>query len=159
MKTYLDIETSFSGDITVIGMYRPSCGLVQLVGNEVSAGNILGFIKGSGVVCTYNGSRFDLPVIRSMLRVDPFSDLKSHDLMYDCWSRNLYGGLKAVEKRLGIIRSLPDINGFDALLLWQEYTRHDDVSALEKLLAYNKEDVLNLPILEEKLNGLQVESD
>ena len=154
MKTYLDIETSFSGEITVVGMYRPSCGIVQLIGADVTAESISGFVRGSTAVCTYNGSRFDLPVIRNILGVDLFSDLRSHDLMFDCWSRNLYGGLKAVEKKLGIARNLPDVNGYDALLLWQEYIRHENTGALEKLLEYNKEDVLNLPVLEERLQDL-----
>jgi uncharacterized protein YprB with RNaseH-like and TPR domain len=154
MKTYLDIETSFSGEITVIGMYRPSCGIVQLVGNNVRAEHILEFIDGSYAVCTYNGSRFDLPVIKNLLGIDLASTLRSHDLMFDCWSRNLYGGLKAVEKKLGIARNLPDVNGYDALLLWQQYVRYGDEQSLQKLLEYNKEDVLNLPVLEEKLHNL-----
>lgn len=152
MKTYLDIETSFTGEITVIGMYCAAKGIVQLVGDEACSYNLLNFVEGSTAICTYNGSRFDLPVIRDNLGVDLLSTCESHDLMFDCWSHNLYGGLKAVEKKLGICRNLPNVNGYDALLLWQRFINANDTQALQKLLEYNREDVLNLPILEEKLH-------
>lgn len=151
MKTYLDIETSFSGKITVLGMYRPSKGILQLVADEVSPESLLDFLDGSHTICTYNGSRFDLPVIRNNLGIDLTEDFRSHDLMLDCWSQNLYGGLKAVEKQLGIARNLQEVDGYQALLLWQRYIESDDSEALETLLEYNKEDVLNLCVLEEIL--------
>lgn len=151
MKTYLDIETSFSGRITVVGMYRPSRGIVQLVADEVSPEKLLEFIAGSHAICTYNGSRFDLPVIKNNLGIDLVATFESHDLMFDCWSKNLYGGLKAVEKQLGISRRRPDVDGYQALFLWQRYIEYDDTEALDTLLEYNKEDVLNLCVLEEKL--------
>lgn len=151
MKTYLDIETSFSGKITVLGMYRPSKGVLQLVADEVSPESLLDFLDGSHTICTYNGSRFDLPVIRNNLGIDLTEDFRSHDLMLDCWSQNLYGGLKAVEKQLGIARNLQEVDGYQALVLWQRYIESDDSEALETLLEYNKEDVLNLCVLEEIL--------
>jgi uncharacterized protein YprB with RNaseH-like and TPR domain len=151
VKTYLDIETSFSGEITVIGMYRPTKGIVQLVAEEANPEKLLDFLEGSHIICTYNGSRFDLPVIKNNLGVDLVSEFKSHDLMFDCWSQNLYGGLKVVEKKLGIPRTSADLTGYDALLLWEQYQKYNNVKALERLLEYNKEDVLNLCVLEEKL--------
>jgi hypothetical protein len=35
MKSYLDIETSFSGKITIIGVYHERNALIQLVGDDV----------------------------------------------------------------------------------------------------------------------------
>jgi len=35
----------------------------------------------------------------------------TRDLMFDCWVKKLYGGLKGVEKQLGVARNLPDMNG------------------------------------------------
>jgi len=151
MKAYLDIETSFSGEITVIGIYRPTKGFVQLIRGEAGPDELIDFLEGSLAICTYNGSRFDLPVIKSKLGIDLISDFESHDLMYDCWSQNLYGGLKAVEKKLGIARNLNGLNGYDALILWERYQKLNDREALETLLEYNREDVLNLPLLEEQL--------
>ena len=36
MKAYLDIETSFEGAITVVGLYAADRGLVQLIGTKIS---------------------------------------------------------------------------------------------------------------------------
>jgi uncharacterized protein YprB with RNaseH-like and TPR domain len=151
LKVYLDIETSFSGKITVVGIYKPGKGFFQFFGNEVSAENIEKTIKNSNTIFTYNGSRFDLPVIKKELKLNLSSKCHSHDLMYDCWNVNLYGGLKEVEKTLGIRRDLKEISGYDAMILWERYKLNGDKKALSVLLEYNKEDVLNLPVLESKL--------
>ena len=58
-----------------------------------------------------------------------------------------YGGLKTVERRLGIRRNLPDIDGAEAVRLWRRYQANYDQDALRLLLEYNKEDVLNLRTL------------
>ena len=73
------------------------------------------------------------------------------DLMYACWDRNLHGGLKAVEKALGTARRLTEADGLEAVRLWEQYERYGDLSALRRLLDYNKEDVLNLKSLKEIL--------
>ncbi len=153
MKAYLDIETSFDNDITVIGVYRPDIGTIQLVGGAVTASNLLWMLDGIETVYTYNGSRFDLPVIRRILDVDVPRHCRCRDLMYDCWKKNLYGGLKRVEKTLGIKRLTRGIDGMEAMHLWQRFkTRHDE-SALETLLLYNREDVLTLPLVEQRLTS------
>ena len=71
--------------------------------------------------------------------------------MYDCWKNNLYGGLKRVEEQLGMERRLKEIDGHDAVRLWWRYVNDYDENALTMLLEYNKEDVLNLKTLKEKL--------
>jgi hypothetical protein len=71
--------------------------------------------------------------------------------VYDCWRRNLYGGLKRVERKLDIKRSLAEIDGYEAVRLWWRYVNDDNEDALRTLLEYNKEDVLNLKTLRERL--------
>lgn len=153
MKAYLDIETSFGGEITVIGLYAPDRGLVQLVGGGISEGTVWQALEGIQVICTYNGSRFDLPVIRRRLGLDLCAAFTSHDLMYDCWRRRLYGGLKRVEERLGIPRRTRGIDGVEAMRLWHRYETSRDREALATLLEYNREDVLNLECLDRMLRG------
>ncbi|HDP69666.1 MAG TPA: exonuclease [Actinobacteria bacterium] len=148
MKAYLDIETSFDGRITVVGIYRPSKNLVQFILPNITAEAILDFLRGAEIVVTYNGSRFDLPVIEKHFDLNLMNYFESLDLMYDCWRHNLYGGLKKVEEYLGINRDLPGMNGYDAVMLWSRYETYGDEKALEVLLKYNKEDVLNLCVLE-----------
>ncbi|MDP3014560.1 MAG: ribonuclease H-like domain-containing protein [Candidatus Subteraquimicrobiales bacterium] len=153
MRAYLDIETSFDGRITVVGIYRPGQGLIQLVSPDITREAILNFLDGTEIIVTYNGSRFDLPLIHKHFDLDLTKNFDSYDLMYDCWRFNLYGGLKAVEITLGIERELPGLSGYDAVKLWALYENYGDGEALETLLKYNKEDVVNLPLIEEYLRS------
>jgi len=155
---YLDIETTGLScryaDITVIGIYLVNGSesrLVQLVGRDVTVDNLREATDGVNTIYTYNGSRFDLPFIHGSLGINLADIFPHHDLMYDCWRCNLKGGFKAVEVQLGIPRQLQGVNGWDAVLLWQRYLNYDDQKALTKLLEYNKEDVVNLKVLRERL--------
>jgi len=157
-EAYLDIETTGLScqyaDITVIGIYLVNGNdsrLVQLVGKEVTADNLTEAVDGVQAIYTYNGSRFDLPFIHGSLGIDLNTIADHHDLMYDCWRYNLKGGFKAVEQQLGILRQLKGIAGFDAVLLWQRYQNYGDQKALATLLEYNREDVMNLKALRERL--------
>jgi uncharacterized protein YprB with RNaseH-like and TPR domain len=151
VKAFLDIETSFEGEITVLGIYRGDGTLIQLVGKEITGSNLLKSLVGTTTIYTYNGSRFDLPVIKEKLSVDLDDFFATYDLMYDCWERNLYGGLKKVEQILGIKRRLKEVNGWVAMELWYQYEKENNKKALQVLLEYNREDIINLPVLMEKL--------
>ncbi len=158
IDAYLDIETTGLScqyaDITVIGIYLVNGSetrLVQLVGREANAGSLLKAVDGINTIYTYNGSRFDLPFIRGSLGVDLEKVALHHDLMYDCWRRNLRGGFKAVEQQLGIPRELKGVTGPDAVMLWLRYQNYGDQKALALLLQYNKEDVMNLKVLRERI--------
>jgi len=56
-----------------------------------------------------------------------------------------------VEVRLGIERRLPDMNGYMAVRLWWDYVNNRNLKSLQTLLEYNREDVMNLHVLREKL--------
>ena len=154
MDAYLDIETSYRNEITVLGIYREDTGIYQLIWDEITPNKILEVLQEVKIIYTYNGSRFDLPVIAKRTGLNLVKRIKSHDLMYDCWKNNLYGGLKKVEKILGIKRNLPDIDGQKAMELWESYFCNKDKKALEILLKYNEEDIINLPVLKNKLSNL-----
>jgi uncharacterized protein YprB with RNaseH-like and TPR domain len=158
---YLDIETtglcSFYDEITVIGVYLAVDGtsrLVQLVGNEATRSNLIRSLRGVDTIYTYNGGRFDLPFISFRLGVNLKEHFRHHDLMHDCWRKNLYGGFKAVEQQLGITRRLQGVGGAQAAMLWWRYQIDNDRKALDLLLEYNKEDVLNLLVLRKRLERL-----
>jgi len=125
---YLDIETTGLSpvyhDITVVGIYLingSQSRLVQLVGNQVKKKSLLEALDGVQTIYTYNGQRFDLPFIHTCIGIDLNKTHIHHDLMYDCWRCNLYGGFKAVERQLGIPRQLQGISGWDAVMLWWRY--------------------------------------
>lgn len=153
MRAYLDIETAFDQSITVIGIYRPDSGTTQLVGDGVNDINLYDVLNGVSTIVTFNGSSFDLPMIRKRLFADLRSEFEHRDLLYVCRKRGLRGGLKVVEQLLGISRETAGISGWDAPRLWHRYDVLGDRSALDTLLAYNYEDVVNLAVLEALLDG------
>jgi len=161
IDAYLDIETTglsrFYDYITVIGIYRckdADSELIQLVGEQVTRDNLFMALEGVNTIYTYNGRRFDIPFINRYLEVNLETKISHHDLMYDCWRNNLYGGFKAVEKKLGICRELQGVDGFEATMLWKRYKEFGDQESLYILLKYNEEDVVNLRTLRKYLEEL-----
>ena len=132
---------------------------MQLVEDDLYEGKLLKSLECADEIYTYNGSRFDLPFIKAKLGVDLKQCFTHRDLMYDCWCCDLKGGLKAVEKKLGIERKLKDVDGYVAVQLWWDYVANNNEEALQTLLAYvvsevepnNAEDVVNLRVLRKKL--------
>ena len=153
MKAYLDIETSFGGEITIIGVFCPPERMIQLVGDEANWTNLWNALDGVSQILTYNGNRFDLPVIKRILKLDLHKYFECRDLMYDCWEKNLYGGLKRVEEQLDIERSSKGVDGMEAMRLWERFRLFGDEKALQLLLTYNREDAVNLYHLESCLQG------
>lgn len=151
MRAYLDIETTFDSSISVIGIYRPDVGTIQLVGAGVRDVPLYEALDGVKTIVTFNGSSFDLPVIRKRLYVDLKTQFEHCDLMYVCRRRDLRGGLKRIETLLGIGRETAGISGWDAPRLWHRYETLGDAAALDTLLHYNREDVINLAVLEAHL--------
>jgi uncharacterized protein len=157
---YLDIETTglspFNDDITVIGIYcwdGKESRFTQLYGSNITKENLMAALDGVRTIYTYNGRRFDLPFIEYFLGMDFASDIgcDHNDLMYRCWEKNLRGGFKSVEKQLGISRETDGVDGLQAIYLWRQYLDENDEDALELLLKYNRDDVVNLRTLHEKL--------
>ena len=158
-RAYIDIETTglsrHYAELTVVGIALEKegpCRIVQLLEAGLSDQKLLVALEGVDEIYSYNGSRFDLPFIRAKLGVDLRTCFRHTDLMYDCWRNNLKGGLKAVERQLGIDRRLKGVDGYMAVKLWFEYVNNNDRQALATLLEYNREDVVNLPVLRRKLN-------
>ena len=157
-EAYLDIETTglsaFSGAITVVGIYlcdNRDARFIQLVGRDITRYSLLETLEGVDTIYTYNGRRFDLPFINVQLGINLEEMFNHRDLMYDCWRYNLRGGFKAVERQLGISRELVEVDGRMAVRLWWRYVDSFDLEALNILLAYNREDVVNLKELKERL--------
>lgn len=160
IEAYLDIETTGlspqHSQITVIGIYitgNKKDQFNQFVGNDINGEVILENMQGVKRLYTYNGRRFDLPFIHIKHGVNLEAHFEHFDLMNKCWECNLYGGLKAVERCLGIERQNKEVNGLEAVRLWWQYVNNYDKTALKTLLAYNREDVINLKVLRDKLMG------
>lgn len=152
MIGYLDIETSFGGEVTVFGLLRSDRGITQLVGDAVTLRAIDQTLRGIDTLCTFYGESFDLPVLRRSFGLGLIERYRSLDLSIECRRARIHGGLKRIEASLGIPRRSRGITGFDAMLLWDR-SRRGDRDALLTLLAYNRDDVVNLALLERRLRG------
>jgi len=154
---FLDIETSWEKTITIIGIYRSGGETVQLIAPEISREALLRTLQDVERLYTYNGTVFDLPVIERWLGLNLAGLVPHRDLMYDCRKRQLKGGLKGVERTLGIHRDTEGVDGLQAMRLWAAY-QLGNAEALELLLRYNKEDCVNLEALAQKIGVIKVPS-
>lgn len=145
---YLDIETtgldSWSNQITTIVLYDGKSVLIYVQGQNLD--DFKKDVKRFKILVTYNGRCFDVPFIES------YFDIKLHhvhiDSRYLLRSLGYTGGLKGCEKRAGIDREeLDGLDGYSAVLLWNDYQRGKNPKSLETLLAYNVQDVVNLEFL------------
>ncbi|MCX5806918.1 MAG: ribonuclease H-like domain-containing protein [Proteobacteria bacterium] len=154
MKAYLDIETDRWGNISVIGIYTKQKGLLQLYGDNITTENVGILIYQTKTIVTFNGDSFDLPFIKKKLHLDLKATHHSLDLFKEKKRLGIKGGLKELEKKFGIVRKTEGINGYHAIKLWESYIRDGNSEALDLLLEYNGEDVINLISLESCLANL-----
>jgi hypothetical protein len=148
---FLDIETSggYQGldEITLIGLFDGR--KVQTFVNGRNLDDFEQAIASYSLVITFNGSCFDLPYLRRWFR--HISLPPAHiDLRFLLKKLGLRGGLKAIEKQVGLSRDpmVEGMNGFDAVLLWKAY-QWGDQTALERLILYNTMDIVQLkPLME-----------
>jgi uncharacterized protein YprB with RNaseH-like and TPR domain len=158
VRAYIDIETTGldpdAAELTVVGIHFEQDGqekLVQLYEDTLTKDNLLAALEGTGILYSYNGKEFDLPFIAAKLGVNLASVFTHCDLMHHCWRRNLYGGQKKVEKKLGIGRETTGIDGAQAVKLWNDYRLNGNSDALRTLLLYNAEDIKNLAHIRRRL--------
>jgi len=143
---FVDIETtglSKSRDkITIVGIYNGKESKVYIKG--INLEDIVEELSRYRLLVSFNGARFDLPFIKSEFPELEFKQLHI-DLMYPLKRIGYSGGLKNIEKLLGISRSddTEGITGFDAVRLWKQYEKGNP-EALDKLIKYNREDIVNL---------------
>ena len=155
---YLDIETGGDpgewGGITMVGIYDGETVQQYVAGDNIH--ELDQAMRGYDIVCTFAGSTFDIPVLKSVfnnLYVPPVHI----DLRWVLKRVGYNGGLKRIEKTLGIQRpdEVDGLSGLDAVRLWAEHQTGDE-AALATLKQYNAWDVLSLkPLLEIAVNQLK----
>jgi hypothetical protein len=142
---YLDIETTgldrHFNDITTIALYDGQDIKTYVQGQNLD--DLVEDIQKYKVIVSYNGKSFDVPFIENYFNIR--LDHAHIDLRYILHSLGFRGGLKGCERQLDMDRGdLKDIDGFFAVLLWDEFQRTGDQKILETLLAYNIQDTINL---------------
>ncbi len=142
---YLDIETNGLGGplchITTIALFDGKDVYHYVYGENLD--DFREDIARYQVIVTYNGKCFDVPVLEQHFGIRmPQAHI---DLRFLLRSLGFKGGLKGCEKMLGLDRQeLDGMDGYFAVLLWDDYREHGDRRVLETLLAYNVLDAVNL---------------
>jgi hypothetical protein len=141
---FVDIETSWRGDVTVLGIYDGRTVKQFIRGVNLTPQAIREHLQGKLIV-TYNGASFDLPVIERCFP-GTVPSVPHFDTMHLARALGYRGGLKALEVSLGIRRpdAVAGMSGSDALYLWDRYRASGEEEHLQTLLAYNAEDIVNL---------------
>ena len=151
---FLDIETTglnrSNDDITVFGLYDGTNTKIMIKGINFDYNSLKKELQKYKLIVTFNGASFDLPFIEkrypNLIPKVPNFDVKS---LTD--KLGLKGGLKNIEKSLGIKRSniVEKFYGGDALTLWKMYRATGDDYYLNLLVEYNEYDIVNLKTVAE----------
>lgn len=114
-------------------------------------------LKDYDLIVTFNGENFDLPFIERHFKDNAFRcELPHIDLLLLARSLGISGGLKDIEKQMGIVRGadIAGVRGSEAIALWGAW-KHGDAAAYKKLVTYCKADCTNLANLADKLYALR----
>ncbi len=145
---FFDIETTGldhdRNKVTTVSFHRDGETTTLVRGDDLTAENVRAQFDPADLLVTFNGARFDVPFLETSFGLDV--ETPHLDLMYTCGKLGLSGGLKPIEREIGIERDRPDISGRDAVRLWHEHEAGEDGS-LETLVSYNREDAVNLRTL------------
>jgi uncharacterized protein YprB with RNaseH-like and TPR domain len=149
-----DIETtgldSASSVVTTVSFHRDGETTTLVRGEDLTAENVAAQFDAADLLVSFNGKRFDVPFLEDELGVDVTTP--HLDLMYTCRQLGLTGGLKEVEREVGVARD-SDVDGREAVDLWHRYARDGDDAALDRLVHYNRLDAENLLTLLDETAG------
>ena len=148
---YLDIETtgiSLRSPVTVVGIHDGTRTHSLVKGRDLNGPNLESILSTAGLLVTYNGKGFDMPVLRGQFP-GWIPDTPHIDLRHLLARLGHSGGLKAIERSLDIVRDhrVEMMTGEDAVYLWRLWERQGKANALDLLLEYNAADCENLKTL------------
>ncbi len=155
---FYDIETdgcAASSNITCISVYVN--GTLMSFVRDKNLNDFVDCFHRAKLLVSFNGKRFDTPTVCRTFRLSTIP--AQIDLMDESRHFGFRGGLKAIERQMGFERIHSEgVSGLDAISLWDEYMKEQDEDALEKLIAYNQEDVLSLVFLYKTILKLSTEN-
>ncbi len=148
---YLDIETtglSENAAVTVVGLFDGVQTQTFIKGQNMD--ELSDALSRFKLLITFNGSLFDIPMLKRAFPELDFHQLHL-DLRFSLKRLGYSGGLKMIEREVGISRSeeTQGVDGWEAVRLWYRWARGGDREALDILVKYNIEDIVNLERLAE----------
>ncbi len=152
LAAFVDIETTgLSADfdqITVIGLLAGGTFRAFVQGQDLD--QFPAAVSEFPLAITFNGAQFDLPFLRK--KFPGYGPLAHIDLRYPLSKLGHKGGLKQIERDLGIARPehLREVDGYEAVRLWASH-RRGNAGALERLVEYCQHDVVNMKPLVERV--------
>ncbi len=156
---YIDIEVNGIGKhsyITVIGLYDRYEPKVMIKGINLDINKLSGYLKNFRYIISFNGTVFDSPFIKkrypNLLPRVPHMDLR-----FLCRRAGFPGGLKEIEKKLGIRRNIivERFHGGDPLKLYRMFLASGNRHYLDLLVEYNSEDVMNLETIADAVYSIK----
>jgi uncharacterized protein YprB with RNaseH-like and TPR domain len=154
---FLDIETlgtRRNSPITVVGVHNGEKFDAAVRGFNLDGDKIRDMMKGAKMIVTFNGTTFDLPMIREQYP-GSLPEVPHMDLRFVARRIGLTGGLKSIELSTGIKRpkDVAGMSGEDAVRLWRLFENGHNRNVLKLILKYNREDIINLIPLAERIVG------
>jgi hypothetical protein len=154
---FIDIETTGLScefdKVTVVGLYAGHEFRSFVRGKNLR--DFPGAVAHFPLIVSFNGAQFDVPFLRATF---PSFRPRAHiDLRFPLRRLGYSGGLKEIERAVGLVRprGIREVDGFEAVQLWRQHEQGDR-QALERLLEYNRHDVMNLvPLATVMLNGMR----
>ncbi len=154
--TFIDIETDgleADSRITLIICFNGDGIRTYVQGRNLD--DVLDELDRTRLFVSFNGASFDLPRIENAFRIPPIS-IPHIDLRWVMTHAGFQGGLKSIEKKLGITRprDLVGSDGAEAVWLWNRWKETGNPELLTKLIRYCAADVVTLRILAENIAGI-----
>jgi len=144
--TFLDIETS--GDQQCPEITLIICkhhGELYTYTAEQNLDEFLNLLDDISMLVTFNGASFDVPQMENHFRI-PMRDIAHIDLRWVCYHNKMRGGLKEIERSIGLIRpqDLIGMDGAEADWLWRRWKESGNRNLLQRLTRYCAADVIAL---------------
>ncbi len=144
--TFLDIETSgdqLRPEITLIIIKHR--GILHTFTAEQNLDDFLPMLDSIDLLVTFNGASFDVPQLENHFHI-PLRDIAHIDLRWVCYHAELRGGLKEIERAIGLIRpaDLIGMDGGEADWLWRRWKETGNTRLLQRLTRYCAADVIGL---------------